>query len=199
MTDEPAQPTAEWLAMDLATRENPTCHHLQRELLPHNPVHLRHLGNSRSRFSFVDRVALGLIHQEFREIMEPDFSQRFSRVSVLVNDTLLPEWTAFVEQNPVRVRGGKQSFCHRCPICHRIIYTHRGTWTILRSDIPESRIFGLHFGGICVDEEIAGRLLSRKWPLVAIRTLRVVERPMDGFPSDLNQLQPSEERRWEAP
>jgi hypothetical protein len=124
---------------------------------------------------------------------------RFRTAEVRLNGEPVPDWSAYADPYPVRLRGGKKSYCTRCPECRQIVYTPMGTRYVLRQDLPDSPTFGTHYGGIIVGAAVASRLMDRKWPRVSIKPLPIKDKPADGFPADLSQIRPDQERALVLP
>lgn len=195
LTDDPAGAAADWLSEDLTAREHPVCRHLMESVPKARPVRLDTLGNAQTRLSFVDRIGLGMIHDELRQLLEPEFSNRIISVPLTLQGRPLAEWMGYVDPQPVWMRGSRRALCSRCPECGRIIYDPISSWNVMSGEIASGTLFGSHYGGLIVSAPLASRLLNRKWSNVSIKPLPIKTRPTDGFPEDLRQITTDQERR----
>lgn len=149
-------------------------------------------------YCFTHRGHFEYVRDDFLSALQPyaDKALKYGSVSD-TNGSAFEHLRSIATNNIVWMRGGRNSYCWRCPVCRTICYDPLGKWYIIENQIPDVPLFKSHYGGIIVESVVCKRLQKRKWPKVKIERLTIYDHSVDGFPDDLNTITPSQERRDE--
>ena len=188
MADDSSRADRAWLDDFAHVNGNP-CGHFNFKARPHEIV-IENLGED-VPYNFVDRPPVGYIRSDLLEALSPDIQ------SLLTFGTLFDRNIGYIHNvktitggPEVYLRGGAQAQCWRCEVCNQLVYNPISQWHVLSSDLPDSPIFITTSGGIVVTEEIRRRLLGRRWKQLSIGKLPVRNKPLDGFPVNVNEVMP---------
>ncbi len=152
------------------------------------------------------------VHDYFRNdlfaVLKPYLEKNFDFASVIFRDEIKKDGVILWSKKPfVMTRGmirGRTGSCFwRCKYCGEPTYQTEFSDKkeyILEQDSQNITICRGGLGGLLLNEEIHGLLtthpdwkkFSRKTKL---REIPVFSRPLDGFPADLSQTPPEDERR----
>jgi hypothetical protein len=126
---------------------------------------------------------VGLIHQDLIDCIGPEIVKRDLYLGRVTGDrgNEILEWSTFHGRRGVIIRGSKDARCRTCDQCSRPVYSAMGkrylcpappeNFTILESDIH----------GLVVPQDIYERIVVRKWRLLGIEKLPVLDEPLDGL------------------
>jgi hypothetical protein len=193
MTDHPAIPDKDWQKTQRQKYQTAECGHWNMPADSH--AVLSDLGSTATDLNFTEIPPLELMSRSLAECLLLADELALSLNPTFVGDGTETMWMSYHAAVKAQVRGDKKSYGFRCKQCDRLFYTPMGAWYLLRTSIPDLNVFGTTSGGICVREFVAMRLLQRRWPKVSIKPIPVRDSPVDGFPIDLNELTPEQERR----
>jgi len=133
-------------------------------------------------------------------VLEPYLTHEFDFGQIKYQDQIVTEgYVLWSKNEPIHLRGGKKSTCHKCKYCGKIIYFTHDRRYALRKDIEGTIIRLAHYGGLVIDEEVYQVLTSHPdWEKLKrkteIKEIKVLEVPKDGFPLDLTTIKPEDER-----
>lgn len=159
-------------------------------------------GLSRRRnggLGFCSPIGIPIVSRPLQDLLEPHFSKRFELGRLRVGDRIIEGRVTFRDPAPVRVRGGKQSYCFRCLECRQVIYQPMGNWYLLSGDVPDEMLSAVEgHGGLIADVTLAAAVRAQRFRHVAVKPITVRDQPADGFPANLETIQPHQERRFRS-
>jgi hypothetical protein len=147
--------------------------------------------------NFVRRPMVYFMRQELIDVLSPELEQHLT-LGRLTDSSghVIDDVRTLYSKNLVQLRGGPKSWSWICPACHQLIYSVH--WDekpyLLASELPIGPIAMGEGPEIIVNDELRERLAGRKWKKLRIVALPVRDAPIDGFPLDLWQLTPEQER-----
>lgn len=194
MTDDPPIADARWMSEYLKRHENPRCRHLVEPADGPDEIELATLGADVA-LSFVCRIQAGVIRADLRQVLEPEFSQHLRIGRLSINGAVLADRFTYHDPAPVRLRGGKKSYCWQCRECGQLIYYPMGSWYLLARDRNDAPVCAAEIGGLILNQGLAERVNQTKWKKVRLMPLKVKSHPTDGLPVVLGEVTPEQERR----
>ncbi len=133
--------------------------------------------------NFLYACGLGLIHQELVDLLEPIHVERDLYLGRVYNASSreCTDWHTFHGRRTLIMRGSEDAEYRTCPECGRNIYHATGTRYLFPSPPADAEIYGSNLGGLIVPSETAARIKAKRWRVVHVEPLPVVESPADGF------------------
>ena len=193
-TDEPAKPENSWYD-DFWVKNAYQCRHTNLDL-QHRHIPVTSLGKNVA-VSFVDRVGGCVLRSDLVEILSPEINECCEFGDLTLNGIVSEKFRLVLPKHHVRIRGGKHSYCWRCATCQQVIYNARGRWYILRDQIAPLPIMGKrHSDVLLISPDLAQRLAGRVWRGVGQAKVPIRDKTIDGFPSNVEEILPDQERRW---
>ena len=140
------------------------------------------------------------IRKDLFDVLEPYLSQEFEFGKVRFNGKILDEGILlWPRREEIPYRGNDTSFCWRCKFCGVLHYQSKGCEYALKCDIEGATIRPLGHT-LVVNEKVAKILTSHpQWQVfrrkVRLNEISVFDEPKDGFPMNLSDILPQDERR----
>jgi hypothetical protein len=189
-TDNPTNISSEWL--DSFRREHGyKCGHFDNSIHPDEIV-----CNSidTSALGFTAILAIDTISQDLYDVLKKGWHHS-TVVGRLTTTMGISSTQLSLSARPlVQLRGDKRSYCWRCKVCHQLIYTPLGRAYILSADANYEAI-RVSTHGVIVPHKYLKLLKSHRWIGTKCEPLTVEQSPLDGFPSVIDEIEPSKERR----
>jgi hypothetical protein len=193
-TDEPATLDNSWYDDFWATNAY-ECRHTNLDI-QHRNIPVTSFGKNFA-VSFVNRVGGCVLRYDLVKVLSPEIYECCDFGDLTFNGVVSEKFRLVLPKHHVRIRGGKDSDCWRCTTCKQVIYNARGHWYILRNEITSHPIIGERHGDVLlISPDLAERLKSKVWRGVGQSKTPIREKPSDGFPLNIEEILPEQERRW---
>jgi len=140
-------------------------------------------------------------------VLEPYLVHEFDFGQIKYQDQIITEgFVLWNKTEPINVRGGMHSEFYRCKYCGQQFYTGGHIYStnsrqryVLQRDIEDTIIRPANYEGLLINEEVYQVLTSHPdWKKIKYKTelkeIKIEEVPKDGFPLDLADTKPEDER-----
>jgi hypothetical protein len=133
--------------------------------------------------NFLFGPGIGLIHRELIDLIGEDIVRRdlyLGRVTDC-DDKLVADWMTFRGRQGIIVRGSKEAECRACKRCGRNLYYAAGRRYLYPAPSPDATIFESHLFGLVVPASVHERVATKRWRMLGVDKLPVVDEPVDGL------------------
>jgi hypothetical protein len=133
--------------------------------------------------NFVYSSGVGLIHKELLELIGEEIVQRDLYIGRIVGDrgNEITDWVTFRGRREVIIRGSRDAGYRVCKECGRTLYYAAGKRYLYPAPPADVTIFESHLSGLVVPPEVCERVPTKKWRMLGIEKLPVLDLPTDGL------------------
>ena len=137
--------------------------------------------------SFVSGFGLGLIHNDFLDLLEKSAVQK----SLLLGNVFCKggrrhtSFSTYIARSTIIVRGTDEAAYRQCKSCGRIAYFAMGRKYLYPAPDPAVEIFE-DYASLVVKQSVAAKIDKKKWRSLRVEILEVADKPFDNL-GDLNE------------
>ena len=128
-------------------------------------------------------IGIGLIRNDFLQLLGEDARQCLHIGRVFDSKTrLIREWSTFIGDKPIEIRGGPGSSGRFCEQCGRFCYfAEEDPIHIQQSSLSNQPIYEANMAAILLAATLYERIRGKKWKGVYITRLPIYDEPLDGI------------------
>ncbi|UCC31769.1 MAG: hypothetical protein JSU86_05730 [Phycisphaerales bacterium] len=175
----------EWYEFIWRKRECPGCFTMYADQRT-QPVDVVVEGRpSRAVTSYARGPMIGLIRNDFLKLLGEE-AQRWLHIGRVFDSKtrLIREWSTFIGERPIEIRGGPDSYGRLCEECGRYLYTEGEDPKLMhihRASLSDQPIYEANAAALLLTPGLYERIRGKKWKGVWITRLPVYDGPLDGI------------------